>query len=251
MWAGWPLQRFFFVLLFFSWAIQGLMTIKTRLESGRFVELHCHCQQCNDTHTNDYLLFCPGTWHRSFSACNTFWMCSYFGLLLNRCRCRLTLCWPLYFFLETKSLPSIPTKRYESEPDLPKPKTASSKRRPVQPPLPFYREDVQPAKKGQVNNVLPSRRLIAPSLLTTENIARSKYSSRKKLLLHEKLPKPPKGASKLTSFRAILAVRRHAAVRDEGLLAPSSARFSVDKRCRLCMHGAIARALDRCSAIHC
>ena len=127
--------------------------------------------------------------------------------------------------------------------------TASSKRRPVQPPLPFYREDVQPARKGQVNNVLPSRRLIAPSLLTTENIVRSKYSSRKKLLLHEKLPKPPKGASKLTSFRAILAVRRHAAVRAEGLLAPSSARFSVDKRCRLCMHG--ARALDRCSATHC
>ena len=76
---------------------------------------------------------------------------------------------------------------------------------------------------------------IAPSLLTTENIARSKYSSRKKPLLHEKLPKPPKGASKLTSFCAILAVRRHAAVRAEGLLAPSSARFSVDKRCRLCM----------------
>ena len=51
-----------------------------------------HCQQCNDTHTNDYLLFCPGTWRRSFSACNTFRMCSYFGILLNRCRCRLTLC---------------------------------------------------------------------------------------------------------------------------------------------------------------
>ena len=33
---------------------------------------HDHCQQCNDTHTNDYLLFCPGTWRRSFSACNTF-----------------------------------------------------------------------------------------------------------------------------------------------------------------------------------
>ena len=31
-----------------------------------------HCQQSNDTHTNDYLLFCPGTWRRSFSACNTF-----------------------------------------------------------------------------------------------------------------------------------------------------------------------------------
>ena len=38
-------------------------------------------------------------------------------------------------------------------------------------------------------------------------------------------------------------------MRAEGLLAPSSARFSVDKRCRLCMHG--ARALDRCSATHC
>ena len=152
------------------------------------------------------------------------------------------------FFLETKSLPSIPTKRYESGPDLPKPKillpnaVRSNRDR-------LYREDVQLAKKGQVNNVLPSRRLIVPSLLTTENIARSKYSSRKKLLLHEKLPKPPKGASKLTSFRAILAVRRHAAVRAEGLLAPSSARFSVDKRCRLCMHG--ARALDRSSATHC
>ena len=81
--------------------------------------------------------------------------------------------------------------------------TASCKRRPVQPPLPFYREDAQPAKKWQVNNVLPPRRLIAPSLLTTEIVARSKHSSSKKLLLHKKLPKPPKGASKLTSSRAI------------------------------------------------
>ena len=31
-----------------------------------------HCQQCNDTHTNDYFLVCPGTWRRSFSACNAF-----------------------------------------------------------------------------------------------------------------------------------------------------------------------------------
>ena len=153
------------------------------------------------------------------------------------------------FFLETKSLPSIPTKRYESEPDLPKPKLLLPNAGRSNRHCLSYREDVQPAKKGQVNNVLPSRRLISPSLLTTENIARNKCSSRKKLLLHDKLPKPPKGASKLTSFRAILAVRRHAALRAEGLLAPSSARFSVDKRCRLCMHG--ARALDRCSATHC
>ena len=112
--------------------------------------------------------------------------------------------------------------------------TASSKRRPVQPPLPFYGEDAQTAKKWQANNVLPPRRLIVPSLLTTKIVARSKHSSSKKFLLHKKLPKPPKGASKLTSFRAILAVRMHAAVRAEGLLAPSSARFSVDRRCRLC-----------------
>ena len=92
----------------------------------------------------------------------------------------------------------------------------------------------RPTCLWQVNNVLPPRRLIAPSLLTTEIVARSKRSSSKKLLLHEKLPKPPKGASKLTSFRAILAVRMHATVRAEGLLAPSSARFSVDMRCRLC-----------------
>ena len=52
--------------------------------------------------------------------------------------------------------------------------------------------------------------------------------------MHEKLPNPPKGASKLTSFRAILAVRMHEVGRAEGLLAPSSACFSVNKRCRLC-----------------
>ena len=82
-----------------------------------------------------------------------------------------------------------------------------------------------------------SSRLAGWSSLTTEIVARSKHSSSKKLLLHKKLPKPPKGASKLTSFRAILAVRMHAAVQAEGLLAPSSARFSVDKRCRLCRQG--------------
>ena len=86
-------------------------------------------------------------------------------------------------------------------------------RRPVQPPLPFNREDAQPAKKWQVNNVLPPRRLIAPSLLTTEIVARSKHSSSKKLLLHKKLPKPPKGASKLTSF-SCYPCRTHARGRE-------------------------------------
>ena len=46
------------LLLFLSHFLARLLTV--------------HCQQCNDTHTNDYLLFCPGTWRRSFSACNTF-----------------------------------------------------------------------------------------------------------------------------------------------------------------------------------
>ena len=141
------------------------------------------------------------------------------------------------FFLENKSLPSIPTKRYESEPNLPKPKLLLPNAGRSNRHCLFIREDAQPAKKWQVNNVLPPRRLIASSLLTTEIVARSKHSSSKKLLFHEKLPKPPKGASKLTSFRAILAMRTHAAVRAEDLLAPWSARFSADKRCRLCMQG--------------
>ena len=79
------------------------------------------------------------------------------------------------FFLETKSLPSKPTKRYESEPDLPKAENAPSKHQPAQPPLPFYREGAQPATKGQVNNVLPLRR----SLLSTEIVARSAQGNQK------------------------------------------------------------------------
>ena len=106
---------------------------------------------------------------------------------------------PLAMHFECVSSPPIPTKRYESEPNLPKPKlllpNAGRSNRHC-----LYRKDAQPAKKWQVNSVLPPRRLIAPSLLTTEIVARSKHSSNKKLLLHEKLPKPPKGASKLTSF---------------------------------------------------
>ena len=83
-----------------TWTWAGITTPKPKAAQWwkHIREIHhrhvtfVHCQQCNDTHTNDYLLFCPGTWRCSFSACTTFWMCSYFGLLLNRCRCRLTLC---------------------------------------------------------------------------------------------------------------------------------------------------------------
>ena len=51
------------------------------------------------------------------------------------------------------------------------------------------------------------RRLIVLSLLTTEILARSKHSSSKRLLLHDKLPKPPKGASKLTYFCIFVVFR--------------------------------------------
>ena len=49
-----------------------------------------HCHKCNDTHKgmNDFLLFCSGTCRRFFSACNAFWMCSNFGLLLHLCHCQ-------------------------------------------------------------------------------------------------------------------------------------------------------------------
>ena len=53
-----------------------------------------------------------------------------------------------------------------------------------------------------------SSRLAGWSLLTTEIVARSKHSSSKKLLLHKKLPKPLKGASKLTSFMLSLPYAR-------------------------------------------
>ena len=82
-------------------------------------------------------------------------------------------------------------------------------------------------------------------MLTAEIVARSKHSSSKDLLLHEKLPKPPKGSSKLTSFRATLVVRTHGAVRAESILAPSSACFFFQRR-RSCK-----RCLDHCSATHC
>ena len=173
-------------------------------------------------------------------------MCSNFGLLLNLCRCRLSLCEPLYFFLRPKAYLQYP-QNVTKVSQIFRIRNCFFQTPAVQPPLPFYRKDAQPAKKWQVNNVLPPRRLIAPSLLTTEIVARSKHSSSKKLLLHEKLPKPPKGASKLTSFRAILAVRMHAAVRAEGLLAPL-ARRSLLRRQALSF---VQRALDRCSATHC
>ena len=82
-----------------------------------------HCQQYNDTHTNDFLLFCPGTWPgllllRLQYILNVFKFRSFVKSLSMPIESLLTT----IFFLETKSLPSISTKRYGSEPNLPEPK---------------------------------------------------------------------------------------------------------------------------------
>ena len=78
-----------------------------------------------------------------------------------------------------------------------------------------------------------------------------KHSSSKKFLLDEKLPKPPKGASKLTSFRAILAVRTHNAVRAQGLLAPSSSRFFFMRRGLFKRSHIFAQLPAHCQQQHC
>ena len=201
-----------------------------------------HCQQCNDTHTDcdkRFLAFLSGNLGLLFVRLQYILNVFKFRSIVKSLSMPIESLLTTIFFLETKSLPSIPTKRYESEPNLPEPKllfpnAGRSNRHCLSIEKTPNRQ--RSGKLYIINNVLQPRRLIAPSLLTTEIVARSKHSSSKKLLLHKKLPKPPKGASKLTSFCAILAVRMHVAVRAEGLLAPSSARFSVDrdKRCRLC-----------------
>ena len=82
----------------------------------------CHCQQCNDTHAKRFLAFLSGNLALLFlrwqCILNVFKFRSFVKSLSMLIESLLTT----IFFLETKSLPSIPTKRYESEPDLPKPK---------------------------------------------------------------------------------------------------------------------------------
>ena len=151
------------------------------------------------------------------------------------------------FFLETKSLPPMCTKRHESEPNLPKPKLLLPNAGRSNRHCLSIEKTPNRQRSGKLTMSSPPRRLIAPSLLTTEIVARSKLSSSKKLLLHEKLPKPPKGASKLTSFRAILAVRMHAACGPKVFLL-LRALASPSTSAVVC---AIEKTLDRCSATHC
>ena len=77
----------------------------------------------------------------------------------------------------------------------------------VRPPLQAHTKAVQLAKKGQVNNVLPSCTLNETSMLRLQTVARSALFPKKKSPRLEKLSKPPQGASKLASFDTVLAVR--------------------------------------------
>ena len=77
----------------------------------------------------------------------------------------------------------------------------------VRPPLQAHTKAVQLAKKGQVNNVLPSCKLNETSMLRLQTVVESTLFPRKKIPRLEKLLKPPQGASKLASFDTVLAVR--------------------------------------------
>ena len=126
------------------------------------------------------------------------------------------------FLFETKSLPSKPTKRCESEPELPKPKIRSpmagwSNRHCL------YKEDARPAEKRPVNNVLLPRPLFLLLKMQLEvNIPRGKIS-----FCTTKWPTLERSL-KVDVFSCYSC--RTQVVQAGGLLAPSSARFSNKHR---------------------
>ena len=77
----------------------------------------------------------------------------------------------------------------------------------VRPPLQAHTKAVQLAKKGQVNNVLPSCKLNETSMLRLQTVVQSTLFPKKKSARLDNLSKPPQGASKLASFDTVLAVR--------------------------------------------
>ena len=82
----------------------------------------------------------------------------------------------------------------------------------VRPPLQAHTKAVQLAKKGQVNNVLPSCKLNETSMLRLQTVVQSTLFPKKKSARLENLSKPPQGASKLASFDTVLAVRTLAVI---------------------------------------
>ena len=80
----------------------------------------------------------------------------------------------------------------------------------VRPQLQAHTKAVQLAKKGQVNNVLPSCKLNETSMLRLQIVVQSTLFPKKKSARLENLSKPPQGASKLASFDTVLAVRTQA-----------------------------------------
>ena len=81
----------------------------------------------------------------------------------------------------------------------------------IRPPLQAHTKAVQLAKKGQVNNVLPSCKLNETSILRLQTVVQSTLFPKKKSAMLENLSKPPQGASKLAPFDTVLAVRTLAA----------------------------------------
>ena len=79
----------------------------------------------------------------------------------------------------------------------------------VRPPLQTHTKAVQLAKKGQVNNVLPSCKPNETSMLRLQIVVQSTLFPKKISPWLEKLSKPPQGASKLASFDTFVAVRMH------------------------------------------
>ena len=78
----------------------------------------------------------------------------------------------------------------------------------IRPPLQAHTKAVQLAKKGQVNNVLPSCKLNETLMLRLQIAVQSTLFPKKKSPRLEKLSKPLQGASKLASFDNVLAVAR-------------------------------------------
>ena len=208
------------------------------------ISMWAHCQQCNDTFTSGILTF---WWHRSFSCPNA--LCTVCAPFLIPHCCSVSadrlvadhifflfILWPKASFQiqETLRKWAIPSAAV----------TATSERRRVQPPLSFKskKKYAQLAMKVHLYNVLPACRLTAPSLLTTQNVARSKYSSRKNFFCTTKCPNLWKEL-KVDVFSRSFAVCMHGY--RAGRRSPLSAQFS---------NNTVAiwlRSSARCSATQC
>ena len=142
------------------------------------------------------LLFWPGTWHRSFFACNTF-----------ECVQISVFC---YIFVSKVHTWKCLRGNHLIRRDLAITSAALGRlfdARLVRLPLQAYTKAVQLAKRGQIKNVLLSCKLNKMSMIRLQTVVQSTLFPTKKSPSLEKLSKPPQGESKLSSFDTVLAVR--------------------------------------------